>query len=109
MPLYLVEWRTAFGFTLDQISVRLGKHFTSVQKWEKSRTVVSNLDLERLADIYGVHPACLWFHPQDKKLAERLIAAHAILKKTSENAADRWLAVGEFLEPCKIDVACEEK
>lgn len=97
MPLYLKEWRDAHGLTLVQLGSRLGKHFTTIQKWESGGNAVDTNDMQRLADVYGVHPAALFFHPNEKSAAERLQKAHQILSDMTEEQAEHWLKTGKMM------------
>jgi transcriptional regulator with XRE-family HTH domain len=48
MSAYLKKWRTTLGFTLEQVAAKIGRHFTTVQKWETGVNAVGMRELELL-------------------------------------------------------------
>lgn len=97
MTLFLTEWRESAGLTLEQLGNKLGRHFTTVQKWEKGINGLDTRELERLAELYGVHPSALYFHPDDRAAADKLQKAFAILQKMDGDQANVWLQTGEMI------------
>jgi transcriptional regulator with XRE-family HTH domain len=51
MSAYLKKWRTTLGFTLEQVAAKIGRHFTTVQKWETGVNAVGMRELELLEGV----------------------------------------------------------
>jgi len=102
MSAYLKKWRTTLGFTLEQVAAKIGRHFTTVQKWEKGVNAVGMRELELLGKAYGVPAIALTLDPVDRKTAERLIRAHRILTQSTEATIDEWLRFGETMLARKL-------
>jgi transcriptional regulator with XRE-family HTH domain len=99
MTLYLREWRDARGLSLDTAASHIGVHLSTLQKWEKGLRAPGPQDLERVAQVYGIHPAALFFHPDDKDKAARLTRAHALLDAMAPEMAEQWLRLAETMAP----------
>jgi len=102
MSAYLKKWRTTLGFTLEQVAGKIGRHFTTVQKWETGVNAVGMRELELLGKAYGVPAIALTLDPVDRKTAERLIRAHRILTQSTEATIDEWLRFGETMLARKL-------
>lgn len=99
MTIHLRAWRKLTGLTLEQTANKLSLHLTTLQKWEKGSRAVDTGDLQRLADLYGVHPAALFFHPNDRGAAARLTRAYDVLARMDADKAESWLVMGEKFAP----------
>jgi len=71
----------------------------TLAKWESGETSISVLDLELLAQVYGVPVDRLHFAPGDALTPAFLAAAHKIVTSSDPEAVKAWLASGEFLPP----------
>ena len=103
MSLYLRKWRLAFGFTLHELAGKIGRHFSTIQKWELGINAVGMEELELLGGAYEVPGILLTLDPVDRATIERMIRAHRILTQSDEKATDEWLRVGEQMLPKKSD------
>ena len=98
--MYLRDWRTFTGLTLEQTGAKVGVHFSTIQNWETGVNAPGSEDLDRLAQAYGIHPLALFFHPDNPAKAELLSRAFNVVSEAQEGDVLPWLAMGErFLPP----------
>lgn len=91
MSRYLKAWREALGFTLTDVSAKINRHFTTVQKWETGRNAVGTRELMLLAEVYKVPWMALTFDPIDREHALLLQQAYDLIAKAQPNVTRRWL------------------
>jgi hypothetical protein len=65
--LYVREWRESFGddVSVPELALLLAITRTSYYRLEKAPQTMSALELDILADAFGIHPAQFWRHPDD--------------------------------------------
>jgi transcriptional regulator with XRE-family HTH domain len=103
MSVYLRKWRLTLGFTLHELARKIGRHFSTIPKWELGINAVGMKELELLGAAYDVPAILLTLDPVDRQTIERMIRAHRILTLSDEKASDEWLRVGENMLPRKPD------
>jgi transcriptional regulator with XRE-family HTH domain len=97
MSAYLKKWRVTLGFTLEEVAAKIGRHFTTIQKWETGINAVGMKDLELLGAAYGVPAIALTLDPVNRRTAEQLVRAHRILTQSTDQTVDEWLRFGETM------------
>lgn len=96
-PAFLRKWRLHRSLTLEQVGNIVGKGAQAVHKWEVGKTPVDLETLKLLAQAYETTPDALLFDPADDGLAQRMRAAHAVLKTLPPEDAESWIAVGRAM------------
>lgn len=96
-PTSLRKWRLHRSLTLEQVGNIVGKGAQAVHKWEVGKTPVDIETLKLLAQAYETTPDALLFDPTDEGLAQRMRAAHDVLKTLPAEEAESWLSVGRAM------------
>lgn len=96
-PAFLRKWRLHRSLTLEHVGNIVGKGAQAVHKWEVGKTPVDLETLKLLAQAYETTPDALLFDPADDGLAQRMRAAHAVLKTLPPEDAESWIAVGRAM------------
>lgn len=96
-PTTLRKWRLHRSLTLEQVGNIVGKGAQAVHKWEVGKTPVDLETLKLLAQVYETTPDALLFDPADDSLAQRMRAAHDVLKTLPPEDAESWIAVGRAM------------
>lgn len=96
-PAFLRKWRLHRSLTLEQVGNIVGKGAQAVHKWEVGKTPVDLETLKLLAQAYETTPDALLFDPADDSLAQRMRAAHDVLKTLPPEDAESWIAVGRAM------------
>lgn len=94
---FLRLWRTKKNLSLEEVGELLGKKHSTVSRWERGRTAINIVDLEALADVYGISPADLLTDPRLVARAIGLDRADKILSQLDESDRADWLRNGERL------------
>lgn len=91
---HLRAWRKYAGMTQEHIANIVGVKFNTVSGWETGKRAVDLEDLDKLAKIYGVHPAALLFAPPGGAEFEAIRQAVGVLEELNPEQAQLWLGVG---------------
>lgn len=94
---YLRAWRQSRGLTLEQLGNEIGSKTNTISGWETGSRTVDLDDLQKIADVYGVHPAALLFAPEGDPQFEGMKQASGILKKMPSRQARIWLELGQSM------------
>lgn len=94
MHIYLRAWRKRRGLTLEALADLIGSRANTLSGWERGNRAVDLNDLNKLAKVYGVHPAALLMAPEDHDRTEKMRAAADLVARLPEDAAAAWLAIG---------------
>lgn len=97
--IHLRAHRKARGLTQEQVANILGVKNNTVSGWESGKRVLDLEDLEKLAKVYGVHPAALLMAPEDGPKADAMRRASDLARRMPEDASEEWLKVGERMAP----------
>ena len=95
---FLRAWRLSRNYTLKTLAEKLAKGVSTVSGWETGGREVDLADLNKLADVYGVHPAALLLAPSDAvPIVDDMREAGSLAKGMDETARAEWLALGRRL------------
>ena len=97
--IHLRAHRKAKGLSQEQVANILGVKNNTISGWETGARVLDLEDLEKLAAVYGVHPATLLVAPEEGPVADDMRKASEIARRLSRDAAKEWLAVGDRMVP----------
>lgn len=95
MSQYLKKWRELLGFTLQDVSAKIGRHFTTIQKWESGKNAVGTRDLELLGKAYGIPPMALSFDPKDQRRVRQIMRTIELVTAADPELTDTWLKAFE--------------
>jgi len=95
MSQHLRAWRQILGFTLKEVGIKIGIHYSAIQKWETGRNAVGMPELELLGRAYDVPAFALTLDPVDRERADNLARACRVVTQADARAVDDWLAYGE--------------
>lgn len=98
---YLRAWRLAKDMSLEQVANTLGIAVSSLSAYELGDRNLKLCDLQKLAEVYGVHVSALLMAPDDHPKAERMRKAATLAENMTEDAASDWLRMGERLQPTR--------
>ena len=101
MSVHLRKWRTLLNFTLEEVAARIGRHFTTVNKWETGVNAVGIKELELLGAAYDIPALVLMMDPIDRETIPRLILAYTLITNATPDALDHWLEYGNKTLPRK--------
>lgn len=96
---HLRAHRKARKLTLEDVASQIGIKVNTLSGWETGGRGVGLDDLEKLAKVYGVHPAALLLAPEDGPRFEAMRKASSIAERLGPEAAQDWLSLGERLTP----------
>lgn len=96
---HLRAHRKARGLSQEQVANILGVRNNTLSGWETGARVLDLEDLEKLAKVYGVHPASLLLAPDLGPQAEAMRKASELARRMEPEAVAEWLAVGSRMAP----------
>lgn len=97
MHTYLRAWREHRKISQVEVGARLGVSHTTIGRWETGKVPITTLDLERLAEVYGITRSQIEHSPELSDMVTFLDRAKEIIKDMPAEDLDRWLAIGESL------------
>jgi transcriptional regulator with XRE-family HTH domain len=104
VAVYLQDWRVRQGFTLKQAGDAVGRHLSSIQKWENGGTSPTLREVELLAQAYGIHPATFFFHPDGTDIENEAKAIRMWAKISDAEPAAMFLADGNSTRAKELTV-----
>lgn len=73
--------------------------YNTVSGWETGSRRVKLDDLEKLAKLYGIHPAALLLAPEEGPKFEAMRRASHLAEQMGPSTAEDWLRMGERIVP----------
>ena len=97
LHLHLKAHRRAHGLTQTELAQKLGVALNTVSNWETGKSDVHLSEVEKMAKIYGVHPAALLMAPEEYPKFLAMQRACSLAAKLPDEQARDWLKMGEHL------------
>lgn len=96
---HLAAWRRFQRLTQEQLAEKIGSKVSTISGWETGARDMDLVDLKRIADAYGVHPALLLFAPPGSKRFEALREVNKLWESMPADVFADWMKAGTRMVP----------
>lgn len=97
LHIHLRSWRRHKGLTLQNVANIIGSKLNTISGWETGGRTVDLDDINKLAEVYEVHPAALLFAPNDPTRFEAMRDVLRTLETLNDEQRAAWLEMGRQL------------